>query len=296
VLYKFGLSDLYLVLFAWFLVLRLTQFLWSRWKTAKRERQAETWPVLAGKVSSVNAGLWPPTPVRLVVTYKSTAGEYLIDSWTRDFASKSEAVHAKRALTGWECPVRYNPAYPEQTTLLWTDVKARLASVPYVLEIKPLRRGAYRIATGFAVAGLGGLAACLAIYGMAMANTSVCLCNAEIFLLAASVVLFLVGMGMWGKLAEAVPPAWFPIRMWRVMDGWERWLLGAALVAMVVSVAHFLPMWRAIPMNGDVPDKAMAGVLLAMVMPVYLMCGLAALKTLRLRKPVVEAAGSAALA
>lgn len=287
----FTLSDVLILCWAWFVVVHLTQFAVRGWKRAGLERRAVDWPVVAGRISSA----WvEPYSTRLAVTYKSAVRGYMIDSWKHGFASRSEAEHAKQALTGWECPVRYNPDCEEQTTLMWADVKARLASVPYVPQIKPLRRGAYRITTGLAVAGLGGLAACLAVYGMAMANTSVCLCNAEMFLLAASFVLFVIGMGMWGKLAEAVAPAWFPIRVWRAMDAWERWALGLALVAMGVSVEHFIPMWRAVPMNGDVPDKAMAGVLLALAMPVYLMCGLAALKTLRQRKPVAEAAASAA--
>jgi hypothetical protein len=257
------------------------------------ERLAVDWPVIAGRVSSA----WmEPYSTRLTVTYKSAVRGYIIDSWKHDFASQSEAQHAKQALTGWECPVRYNPACEEQTTLMWADVQARLAGVPYVPEIKPLTRAGYRFVIGLAVAGLGGLAACLTVYGVAMANPSACLCLAEICLLIASLVLFIAGIGMWGKLAEAIAPAWFPIRMWRVMDAWEGWALGVALVAMVVSVKHFTPMWRAIPINGDVPDKVMAGVWLAMVTPVYLMCGLAALKMLRRRKPVTEAASSAALA
>jgi hypothetical protein len=292
--HKFELSDVNLVCWSGFAVFQLASFLWGRWKIARMDWLAADWPVVPGRVSS--ALIVAPYSSRLVVTYKSTAHGYMIDSWTRNFTSKRQAEHAKQALTGWECPVRYNPACEEQTTLMWADVRARLASVPYVPEIKPLTRAAYRWVIGLAAAGLGGLAACLTVYGMAMVNTSICLCDAEVCLLIASVAIFIVGMGMWAKLAEAVQGVWFPIRIWRVMQRWERCALGLVVVAVVVSVKHFTPMWRAIPINGDIPDKVMAGVWLAMVVPVYLMCGLAALKMLRVRKPVAEAVGSAALA
>jgi hypothetical protein len=284
---------MYVSLWITFVVVRLAMFMWSRWKAARMERLAADWPVMAGKVCGASVR---PYSSRLTVTYKSAVRGYVIDSWKHDFTRRAEAEHAKAALTGWECPVRYNPACEDQTTLMWADVRARLASVPYVPEIKPLTRAAYRWVIVLAVAGLGGLAACLTVSGMAMAGTSVCLCDAAIVLMIASIVMVPVAFGMWGKLAEVVPDGWFPRRMWKVMDVWERWALGLAALGMVVSEAHFGPMMRAIPMNADISDKVMAGALLAVVMPVYLMCGLAALKMLRRPKPVAEAASSAALA
>ena len=140
----FGVVDLGLALSSWLLIVRLTQWLWLRRKTAGIERLAADWPVVPGTVSGVSVGGTAFTPARVAVTYKSVLRGYVIDSWKHDFSSRGEAEHAKKLLMGWECPVRYNPVREEETTLMWADVKARLASEPYVPVVKPLTRAGYR--------------------------------------------------------------------------------------------------------------------------------------------------------
>jgi hypothetical protein len=287
-----GMSDLVLIFWTWYVVVRMAQWLWSRRKIARRERLAADWPVGSGKVSS---GWVLPYASQLTVTYKMALPAYHIDTWKHDFSSKGEAEHAKNLLTGWECPVRYNPACEDQTTLMWADVQARLASVPYVPVVKPLTQAGYRWMMAWVVLGLGGLATCLTVYGIVMAGSSACLCAVFIGLMGGFIVVGPAAATIWSRLAGPVPVGGFLRRMWTVMDVWERWAIGLSLLWAIANLIYW-PMMRGVSRGGDLSDRAAVGMLLVPVMSAYLLCGLGAVKALRQRKLVAEAVGSAALA
>jgi len=102
---------------------------------------------------------------------------------------------------------------------------------------------------------------------------------------------------LWRRMLVVAPsggPVW---RIAWVMNRWERWTIGAALMGTAASVAHFWPMLHAFPKGADIPDSVMAGAVFVVVIPVYLFAGIVAVKGLRRLRPeeaavIVEGASS----
>jgi hypothetical protein len=70
--------------------------------------------------------------------------------------------------------------------------------------------------------------------------------------------------------------------------------MGIALLGMAVNLAHYGPMFRALSMDANVPDRVFAGSVGVLAIPMYLFASIVALRGLRCLRPVpVEAAVAA---
>jgi hypothetical protein len=131
----FGLSQFFLVAWPVVVVWRIALGVRGRRKVERRERLAAEWPSVAGKVRSgwvkkAEMG-W-----RLTLNYDAFESGHGIELWQHDFASKGEAEHATRVLTGKACRVHYNPESEGEITLLWSEVQTLLAAEPYVPQCR----------------------------------------------------------------------------------------------------------------------------------------------------------------
>jgi hypothetical protein len=236
---------------------------------------------------------------RLTLTYSYDEGGYGIELWEHDFATIAEAEHAKRVLNNRPCIVHYNPECVGVTTLLWSEVKAELEREPYVpkpVQLVRWGRAGYRWGTGAAVLACSGLAASVAVYGMAMGGCAWCVCEAMLVLLAMSPVVLIASIVSVSRVLMLAPRPDFLRRVWWAMNGWERGAMGVTLVGMVMSLVYFGPMMRALPMDAEIPDRVMAGALGVLAEPLYLFSAMMTLTAVRRLRPVEEAVGITASA
>jgi len=280
---------------AWVVILiaRLVPDGIRRWKAARLERRAAGWPTMPGRVCDASTkrmlGRWG-----LRLTYSSVERGYGIDLWEHDFATLGEAEHARRLLNGGACVVHYDPERVDVTTLLWSEVKAELEREPYVPKAVQLVRWSqvgYRWGIGAAVLAWSGLAASVTVYGMAMAGSSWCLCDAMLFLLTWSPVVLGASLASVSRVLLTAPRQDLLRRLWWAMNRWERLAMGVVLTGMLASLVYFGPMMRALPMDADIPDRVLAGALGVLAVPVYLFSAMMTLTAVRRLRPVEQAAG-----
>lgn len=286
---RHGYFGLLWVAWTVFLVWRLGRGFQTRRKDAERERIAAEWPATPGQVRGGSVrladGRW-----RLELTYDAFESGQGIELWHHGFPTKLEAEHAKDALSGRACLVHYNPEREQDTTLLWSEVKSQLAEDPFVPQLVRLSRNGYRWLAGLAGVAGAGLLASVTLYAIAMAGSDVCVCDAMICLLIAGPVVMIASLAPMMRMLVVAPGR----RLTFVLRGWGLWAMGIALLGMAVNLAHYGPMFRALSMDANVPDRVFAGSVGVLAIPMYLFASIVALRGLRCLRPVpVEAAVAA---
>jgi hypothetical protein len=288
------MNDVLLIAWTGFLLARVVPGVLRVRKAARREALAAGWPAAPGKVLSgavrMADGRW-----RLTLTYDSIEGGHGIELWWQNFRSKDEAEHARRALAGRSCLVHRNPERVEDTTLLWSEVKELLAADPYVPQLIRLGRVGYRLLAGLAVAAVAGLLASVTLFGAAMWGSSICVCGMMMGLFFAAPVGLILSMMPALRMMVMAPREGMLRRLGFLLGGWQRWAIGIAVVGTVVSVAHFGPIFRALPMDAEIPDKVFAGAVGVLAIPAYLLAAIFATEGLWRLRPVDETVGVAAV-
>jgi hypothetical protein len=77
-------------------------------------------------------------------------------------------------------------------------------------------------------------------------------------------------------------------RLLSVLPGWRRYAMGLTLLAAIACLAHYGPIFRALPTDADVPDKVFAGTFGAMIIPMYLFSVLIAIEALNRLRPAED--------
>jgi hypothetical protein len=286
----FVMTDVMLIAWTGFLLARVVPGMLRLRKAARREALAAGWPAVAGTVRGATAtmadGRW-----RLTLSYDAFESGHGIELWGHNFLSKDEAEHARRALIGRECMVHCNPERDGDTTLLWSEVKGLLADDPYVPYLVRLGRVGYRWLVGLAVVAVAGLSASVTLYGVAMWGSSSCVCEAMMGLFLASPFVLIGALVPMMRMMVVAPQEGMLRRLGFLFGGWQRAALGVALVGMVVSLAHFGPMFRALGMDADIPDKVFAGAVGVVAIPVYVFATIVVVEGLRRLRPVEDGVG-----
>jgi hypothetical protein len=283
----FGMTDVMLIAWTGFLVARLLPGILALRKATRRELLADGWPTVPGKIRggtvTMADGRW-----RLTLSYDAFDSGQGIDLWWHNFASKDQAEHARRALIGRGCAVHYNPERDGDTTLLWSEVKALLAEVPYVPHLVRLGRVGHRWLLGLAVLAIAGFSASATLFGIAMWGSSTCVCDAMVCLVIAAPVVLLASMAPMSRMLVVAPEEGMLRRVGFVLNGWQRWAIAVAAIGTMVSLAHYGPMFRALGMDAEIPDKVFAGAVGVLAIPAYLVATILAVEGLRRLRPVEE--------
>ena len=170
-------------------------------------------------------------------------------------------------------------------------MKALLAEDLYVPYLVRLGRVGYQWLVGFAVVVVAGLSASVTLYGVAMWGSSSCVCEAMMGLFLASPFVSIAALLLMARMMVVAPQEGTLQRLGFLFGGWQRLALGVALVGMVVSVAHFGPMFRALGMDADVPDKVFAGAVGVVAIPVYVFAAIVLVEALRRLRPLGDGVG-----
>jgi hypothetical protein len=286
----FGMTGVMLIVWTGILLARVVPAILRQRKAARREALAVGWPAVRGKVRGGSVtmadGRW-----RLTLSYDAFENGHGIELWSHDFRSKDEAEYTRRALIDRDCVVHCNSEFADDTTLLWSEVTALLADDPYVPQLIRLGRVGYRWLVGLAVVAVAGLSASVTLFGVAMWGSSSCVCEAMLALFFAAPVVLILSTVPMTRMMVVAPREGVWRRLGFVVNRWQRWAIGVALVGAVVSVAHFGPMFRALGMDADIPDRVFAGAVGVIAIPVFLYAAIVAVEGLRRLRPVEETVG-----
>jgi hypothetical protein len=286
----FVTTDVMLIAWTGFLLARVVPGILKLRKAARREDLAAGWPAVAGTIRGGTVTL-ADSRWRLTLSYDAFESGHGIELWWHNFLSKDEAEHARRALIGRECLVHCNPDRDNDMTLLWSEVKALLAEDPYVPQLIRLGRVGYRWLVGLAVVAVAGLSASVTLYGVAMWGSSSCVCDAMMGLLIAAPFVSIGALVPMARMMVVAPREGMLRRLGFLFSGWERAALAVALVGMVMSLAHFGPIFRALGMDADIPDKVFAGAVGVMAIPAYVFAAIVAVEGLRRLRPFGDGVG-----
>ena len=228
---------------------------------------------------------------RLTLSYDAFESGQGIELWWHNFLTKDEAEYARRALTGRDCLVHFNPERDGDTTLLWSEVKALLAEDPYVPHLVRVGRAGYRWLAGLAAISVAALVASVTLFVVAMWGSSSCVCEAMVGLIIAAPVLSGLALVPLARMMVVAPREGILRRIGFVLNTWQLVAIAVAVVGMVASLAYFGPMFRALPMDADIPDKVFAGTVGVWAIPVCLFAALVSVEGLRRLRPVEETVG-----
>ena len=268
-------------------VLMSVQYLVARhsdWKTGRLERRAAEWPAVQGGVRGGSVALVPYAGFRLTLTYEAFASGHGIDLWRKTFRSRQEADHARDVLAGKSCSVHVNPEHDRQMTLLWSEVRGLLAQSPFVAVPVRLSRTAYRWLTGLAALAWVGLALSAGSLALVSAGSPWCVCGALVGLFLAGAVILFPSAGILARLS-AEPGQAGAAGMTKLFARRQMAVMVCSVLIAGVSLAHYLPMLRALPPDAQIPDRVLAGSLGVLSVPVYWFALMVAMRALERWKP-----------
>jgi hypothetical protein len=129
------------------------------------------------------------------------------------------------------------------------------------------------------------------LFGIAMWGSSSCVCEAMMGLFLASPFVLVGALVPMTRMMVVAPQEGMLRRLGFLFRGWQRVALGVALVGMLVSVAHFGPMFRALAMDAEIPDKVFAGAVGVVAIPAYVFAAIVAVEGLRRLRPFGDGVG-----